>query len=130
MFARSSRFIHTGILYGKISWIALKRSFSIPSVRIVAEDVPVVVKKAAEKAVKEVAELEKDKVVKSTFSQRINPFLWGFILTSCVGIYLLRKDLNESNMRLQEVITAMKNDELAKVMEMEEKIKALEEKLN
>ena len=90
--------------------------------KVVAEDVPIVVKKAAEKAVKEAAEYEKSKVSKSTFSQRITPFLWGFVLTSFAGIYFLNRDLQESNMHLQEAINAMKNDKEMELVQMKERL--------
>ena len=108
----------------------LKRSFSVPSVRVVAEDVPVVIKKAAEKAVKEASEFEQQTVTQSTFNQRISDFLWGFLLATGGLMYYMQKDINQSNMQLQDAITAMKNDELARLEEMEKKIALLEEKLN
>ena len=130
MFACRCRLIPTGEILETSSWIVLKRSFSTPSVRVVAEDVPVVIKKAAEKAVKEASEFEQQTVTQSTFNQRISYFLCGFLLATGGLMYYLQKDINQSNMQLQDAITAMKNDELARLEEMEKKIAQLEERLN
>lgn len=97
--------------------------------RVVAEDVPMVMKRAAEKAVKEAAEHEKEKVSKSSFSQRISPFLWGFVIASFVGVYYLNKDLTESNMHLQDVIVSLQNDKRNEVIQLEKRIEQLESKL-
>ena len=130
MFVCRYRLIQTGKITKFSSWIALKRSFSVPSVRVVADDVPVVIKKAAEKAVKEASGFEQQTVSQSTFKQRISYFLCGFLLATGGLMYYLQKDINQSNMQLQDAITAMKNDELARLEEMEKKIAQLEEKLN
>lgn len=105
----------------------MRRCFSVPSVKIVAEDVPITVQKAATKAVKEATKLEKTKQSKSTFNQRISPFLWGFVLTSVGCVYLLNKDLNESNIRLHEAILALKNDRDMELINIEERIQRLED---
>lgn len=97
--------------------------------KVVAEDVPVVMKRAAEKAVKEAVEHEKEKVSKSSFSQRISPFLWGFLLTSMVGIYYLNKDLTESNRHLQDAIVSIQNDKRNEILQLEKRIDQLESKL-
>ena len=95
---------------------------------MVGDDVPVVVRKAAEKAVKEATEYEKEKVSKSTFSQRVSPFLWGFVLASFAGIYFLNKDLRESNMHLQDAIISLHMDRCNDIKLMEERIEELEKK--
>ena len=59
---------------------------------------------------------------KSTFSQRISPFLWGFVLASIGGVYLLNKELDESNVLLHKAILAVKNDKNMQLIELEERI--------
>lgn len=109
-----------------MSNVDCNRCFSAPSVKVVAEDIPITVQRAAEKAVKEAAKMEKTKQSKSTLNQRISPFLWGFVLTSAACLYLLNKDLNESNLRLHEAILAVKNDRDMELIELEERIQRLE----
>ena len=53
----------------------IKRLFSTPIVKVIGDDVPIVVQRAATKAAKEATEMQELKKSKSTFSQRITPFL-------------------------------------------------------
>ena len=91
------------------------------------EDVPVTVQRAAKKAVKEATKLEKSKQSKSTLNQRISPFLWGFVLTSVGCLYLLKKDIDESNIHLHEAVLALKMDKDMEIVELEERIQRLED---
>ena len=104
----------------------IKRLFSTPIVKVIGDDVPIVVQRAATKAAKEATEMQELKKSKSTFSQRITPFLWGFVIASFAGMYFLIAELRESNMRLQAVISAVRNDKSKRVQELEERIKRLE----
>ena len=130
MLSRGACLVSTSISVSKCTHgVVLKRPFSVPTVKVVAEDVPMVMKRAAEKAVKEAVEHEKEKVSKSSFSQRISPFLWGFLLTSVVGIYYLNKDLTESNRHLQDAIVSIQNDKRNEVLQLEKRIEQLENKM-
>lgn len=97
--------------------------------KVVADDVPIVVKRAATKAVKEATKLEKSKQSRSTFSQRITPFLWGFVLMSFGGMYLLKEDLKKSNMELNKALMAVKNDKDMQLVQLEDRIEQLEDAL-
>lgn len=97
--------------------------------KVVAEDVPIVVKRAATKAVKEATKLEKSKQSRSTFNQRISPFLWGFVLMSVGGMYLLKQDLMKSNMELSKALMAVKNDKDMQLVQLEDRIEQLEDAL-
>lgn len=110
-------------------WLDLRRCFSVPSVKVVAEDVPVTIQRAATKAVKEATKQQQAKKSKSTFNQRISPFLWGFVLTSIGCVYLINKDLNESNVQLHEAIMAVKNDKDMELIELENRIQQLEDEM-
>lgn len=79
------------------------------------------------KTAKEALKMEQSKVSKSTFSQRISPFLWGFVLASIGGVYLLNKDLDESNVQLHKAILAVKHDKQMELAELEERIERLED---
>ena len=68
------------------------------------------------------------KTQKSTFSQRISPFLWGFILASFAGMYLLIQDLNKSNLQLHEAIAALKNDVNKDIEVLDEHVEKMREK--
>lgn len=96
---------------------------------MVADDVPIVVKRAATKAVKEATKLEKSKQSKSTFSQRISPFLWGVALMSLGGMYLLKQDLTRSNIELNKALLAVKNDKDMQLIQLEQRIEHLEDAL-
>ena len=87
------------------------------------------VKRAATKAVKEATKLEKSKQSRSTFSQRIIPFLWGFVLMSFGGMYLLKEDLKKSNMELSKALMAVKNDKDMQLVQLEDRIEQLEDAL-
>ena len=113
-----------GIVSHKLYMI--KRLFSTPIVKVIGDDVPIVVQRAATKAAKEATEMQELKKSKSTFSQRITPFLWGFVIASFAGMYFLIAELRESNMQLQAVISAVRNDKSKRVQELEERIKRLE----
>ncbi|KAK8813611.1 hypothetical protein WA556_000187 [Blastocystis sp. ATCC 50177/Nand II] len=107
----------------------VRRASTVPSVKVVADDVPIVVKRAATKAVKEATKLEKSKQSRSTFSQRITPFLWGFVLMSFGGMYLLKEDLKKSNMELSKALMAVKNDKDMQLVQLEDRIEQLEDAL-
>lgn len=113
-----------GIVSHKLYMI--KRLFSTPIVKVIGDDVPIVVQRAATKAAKEATEMQELKKSKSTFSQRITPFLWGFVIASFAGMYFLIAELRESNMQLQAVISAVRNDKSKRVQELKERIKRLE----
>ena len=64
---------------------------------------PLEIQKVVKEAEKEAISYKKMKTQKSTYSQRISPFLWGFILASFAGMYLLIQDLNKSKVLNQRV---------------------------
>lgn len=73
--------------------------------------------------------MEKSKQSRSTFSQRITPFLWGFVFMSFGGMYLLKEDLKKSNMELSKALMAVKNDKDMQLVQLEDRIEQLEDAL-
>ena len=105
-----------------------RRLFSVPSVQVARNEMPLEIQKVVKEAEKEAISYKKMKTQKSTFSQRISPFLWGFILASFAGMYLLIQDLNKSNLQLHEAIAALKNDVNKDIEVLDEHVEKLREK--
>ena len=102
-----------------------KRLFSVPSVQVVTNDMPVQIKKAVKEVEEEAISYKKMTTQQSTYSQRITPFLWGFILASFAGMYLLIQDLNKSNLQLHEAIAAMKSDVNKDIEDLDERVEKM-----
>lgn len=102
-----------------------RRLFSVPSVQVTTSEMPLEIRKAVKEAEKEAISYKSMKTQKSTFSQRISPFLWGFVLASFVGMYFLIQDLNKSDLQLYEAIAALKNDVNKDIEDLDERVEKM-----